>query len=198
MENGDYEVVDNEIEKHLTENNIAIGFTYFLDNDLWKAKLGMYYESELEFDEVKKISGESYQFHGSIPQKLHAGLSINFPQKVTLTNNFSYLYWESTDNLYHTKNELDWSGSVSYHYFNNLSVHIGSKITGTQYDNELVVTWDEAKIKDLLFAHYLTTGCVYNFKNFEFDLAVADSHLFSEDWRKHTIFKLGIGYHFDL
>ena len=193
-ENGQIRVVSNDVKENNSENNFSIGFRYSINNNLLNAKFGIFYESEIEFDDVKKIHGDSFRLYGSIPKKLHGGVSINFPRRVIWATCFSHHYWESFNEKNNTKDLLEWSGSVSYQLTKNLLLSIGSKITNAEYiekDYDLI-------FKDKFFAHYFTAGCVYNYKQYEFDLAIADSHLFSEEWRKHTIFKFGIGYHFNL
>jgi hypothetical protein len=39
----------------------------------------------------------------------------------------------------------------------------------------------------------MTAGFKFNYDNFSVDLAIADSHLFSGDYRKQTIGKLSLG-----
>ena len=39
----------------------------------------------------------------------------------------------------------------------------------------------------------MTAGFKFNYDNFSADLAIADSHLFSGDFREQTIFKLAMG-----
>jgi hypothetical protein len=45
-----------------------------------------------------------------------------------------------------------------------------------------------------LNATYLTAGIVLKYSGISLDLALADSHSLSDDWRRQTIFKVGLGY----
>ena len=47
-----------------------------------------------------------------------------------------------------------------------------------------------------LAAIFLTLGSEINVSNLVIDISLADSHLFSGDWRKQTIGKIGAGYGF--
>ncbi|MBN2281552.1 MAG: hypothetical protein JXQ65_13305 [Candidatus Marinimicrobia bacterium] len=193
-ENGVIQIKLNDVKEKDIENNFSMGFRYSITDNWLNAKLGIFYESEIEFDKVHKYHGESYRYYKNIPQKLYAGFSITFPKEITITNHFCYVYWESIKGKNNTKDLLEWNGSITYELNSNLLVSIGSKITHTEYldyGSDLI-------FQDKFFAHYFTAGCIYQYKDFEFDIALADSHLFSEEWRKHTIFKFGLGYHFNL
>jgi hypothetical protein len=63
----------------------------------------------------------------------------------------------------------------------------GTYVTRPEYEQYFL------KAEDLR-AMYLLAGLVQKVGPLRLDVVLADSHLFSGDWRKHTILKLGIGF----
>jgi len=192
-EDGKLKVKENKAKANDLENNFSLGFRYSIHNNMLNVKLGIFYESEIEHNFEKKHSGNSYQYLARIPQKLNGGISINFPKNIIWTTNFTQQYWESLEKENNIKNVLEWSSSVSFQYKKDILVSLATKTTNTEY----IGHGYDLFFKNKFFAHYFVTGCKYNYKQYEFDIVIADSHLLSEEKRKHTIFKFGLGYHFN-
>lgn len=179
-----------EWEATISAANYAIGLCYSLETSALKVvEAGFFYESPIDFEQYVNLNSDSKRFFASIPAKLHAGGRMGLHNGLTVSANFSYYLWEfihNTDEL----NQMEWVGNVSYAINRNLITTLGTLISDRQYD----VDYDYFNMNQSLFVTYLTMGLLYQYQNYVFDFSLADSHLFSDDWRKQTILKLGIGY----
>lgn len=179
-----------EWKKELSASNFAIGIKYSIETKVLKfLDVGIFYESQLDFEGNMKINSFNIIFYGYIPAKLHAGSQIGLYNGLTISTNFSYYFWE----LIKDTNELNQKeiiSNLSYLINQNITATIGALITDRQYD----VNDDVFNMNNSFLVAYLTMGVIYKYQNYELDLSFADSHLFSDTKRKQTIFKLGIGY----
>ena len=179
-----------EWEKELFASSYAIGLKYdVFTGSLMYLKLGAFFESQLVFDKLSKIGGNSVRFFGYIPDKLHAGATIGFYNNLILSANSTYYLWEQIEGS-NSFNQIELSSNISYLINKDFKATFGFLITDRQYD----VEDDVFNMNSSLFVTFLTAGFIYKYNQYEFDFSFADSHLFSDDWRKQSICKIGLGY----
>jgi hypothetical protein len=149
----------------------------------------MVYESAMKFLKTNTHIIQN-RFAANKPQKIQTGFSIIFPKNIKINSTVSYSFWESLNKNYnHIKNQPVISCSVSREFIPKMSFSYGILVTDRKFH--------QSDVKNLS-ATYMIIGCVYQQDNFVFEGTIADSHLLSDNYRKHTIVKGGIGYRFDL
>ncbi|MFQ6614744.1 MAG: hypothetical protein ACE5D1_07870, partial [Fidelibacterota bacterium] len=161
---------------------------------------GLFFENGLRFKKLTTVdimadsgSGSigyvSHQFYvtGDLPDRLHAGGIYWARPTIQLTGNVTYIYWNRINEGF--ENQLEYSGSVVHRLTDFMAYSVGFYYTNRRYRWEHALAGSE----DNLMAAYLTGGLVLRVNVWELELAVADSHLFSGDWRKQTIGKVGLG-----
>lgn len=93
--------------------------------------------------------------------------------------------WEA-DNDY-IKNQIEFSASGIYRINDMIAPSFGFYYTDKNFDENFF------DINEKNGALFLIGGLRFNYDIYSADLAIADSHLFSGDYRKQTIGKLAIG-----
>jgi len=177
----------------ISASNFSIGLRYdYIKHDRRITSIGIYYEGLLEYDEEKFENDFLVRFIGYIPEKLHLGFLLNLNSSVFVAGNISVLFWESVNRKYSNKlNNSELSGTVGYQFNTKFSLSFGISSNYYRYDeNNSPIDYNK------LHANYFFCGFTYAINSFFSELVVADSHLLSDDWRKHTIVKLGLGYGF--
>jgi hypothetical protein len=174
-------------------SNFSIGIRYnFHQNEKPVVELGIYYETETEFDKVENIRDESTRYIGHIPAKLHLGFLFNCNPSLYISGNYSVLFWENIDREYSNKlNNSELSGTIGYQFNNNFNLSIGIFSNNYRFEDT-----DLSMNLNNMYADYFFCGFTYTISSFFSELVIADSHLLSDEWRKQTILKLGLGYEF--
>ena len=100
----------------------------------------------------------------------------------------SFIDWESTGAY---KNSLEFAASYGRQFSENMFLSFGIFSTDRRVKEENLYL-------DLnnFNALFLTLGAKTTFMGFDIDLAIADSHLSSDSWRKQTVAKIAIGKSF--
>jgi predicted porin len=161
------------------EWGFAIGMKYRLEN----MQIGLAYERGKDFNKKAK----KYYQMGRLPDKWSAGILLNLSRRVKTAGGFNYLAWNNP-NIDATKNQVESYGSIIYHFFKELNFSAGFFHTNCRDRGSSDLLTDRYN------AWYFTAGFLYSLKFVDVDLALADSHLFSGEWRKQTIIKIGLGY----
>jgi hypothetical protein len=125
------------------------------------------------------------------PSKLRFDFDLSLLSRVKFLGSVYEVIWYNAD----TKNsdQLEFAGSVVYKFSGMISSSVGFITSQKKYD-ESQIYYAYYKTNDNLRALFLTMGVEVNISNFIVDVSLADSHLFSGDWRKQTIGKIGVGY----
>ncbi len=188
----DPEVVDN-IGVNIQENQLSAGIDYkYTIKNNQSINIGLAYEPELNFFEKEEGNYPQNFYKINIPQIVNAGLSINFQNNFQIRSNVAFLFWETLDeNVYDIKNQVKTSFTIEKQFSPSFSLAAGNYFTDRTFLDEKV--YEDIDIN--FFAHYIFFGSTLNYKNYNFDFVIADSHLLSDENRKHTIFKIGLGYH---
>jgi hypothetical protein len=185
-------IPNRSFERRFFESNFSIGLRYDLPHFKGNClKLGFYYETEINFDKKTDINNISVQYIGNIPEKLHAGFLYNIKSKIFLSSDISILFWKNVDKESSDKNQVELSWNAGYTFRKNLHISFGLFHTERKFE-QYPLLFDLNNLE----ATYLMTGLVYYYQFFSFELTLADSHLFSDTWRKQFIAKFAVGYNF--
>ncbi len=197
----------SKIDASIYAINFSIGSTYTLDIRGYNfLRLGIFFESPLEFNETvptlynptpilptqdstRVISGlatNRTSLTGSFPSTLRFDFEINTTKDTKILGDISNIFWNKIDRNY--KNQIEISCSALYKFNKLFTSSLGFIITSRKYKNDFFNMTKNLK------GFFLTVGITTKLSNLEIYFSLADSHLFSGDWRKQTIVKLGVGY----
>ena len=196
------------IEMSFAGNSWTAGaaFTkYYEDNKYFQ--VGLYYENNATLD-LKETTGPDlavqqigdyqrppgnyivYPIKAEFPSKLKLDIDISAIPGIKFLGSIQEVFWNDIESP--NSNITEFSGSVVYKFNDMISSSIGLLTSQKKYnDIDKYFHTDEN-----LAAIFLTLGSEINVSNLVIDISLADSHLFSGDWRKQTIGKIGAGYGF--
>jgi hypothetical protein len=125
-----------------------------------------------------------------LPDKWSSGILLNLSRQMKIAGGLNYLIWNNLISYFSndTKNQIESYGSIIYQFSNKVAFSAGYFHTNSRYRRSTDLMTDRFN------AWYVTAGFLYSLKFMDIDLALADSHLFSGEWRKQTIIKIGLGY----
>jgi long-subunit fatty acid transport protein len=124
----------------------------------------------------------------NFPAQLKFDLLYQYSSAITIAGNLTYINWEEINS--NISNQPEYSVSLIYSADNSISGSIGI------YHSDYTYKTDIFSLTEQMEAFYLTAGTSFNINSLNFDIALADSHLFSETSRKQTIVKIGMGLNF--
>ena len=175
---------------------LSLGFGYELSiNPNTLLNIDMYYSQGTKFNKEDKFSYDSsvlnpytdpVNIFGSIPDKYHLGIQTKTSMPIDFMISLTYVNWAKRRK--YLDNNIEISGSTIYKITNRMSTSIGLLFIENKYDKINLFHY----YSDFIKGYYLCSGIVYQYNKFKFDFSIADSHLLSGKWRKHTIFKIGI------
>ena len=191
----------------LTDNaiNFIFGIQYIVKNDEDReTSLGISYITNTKFESnyqtqsgitvvirksdsylsINNVQAENI-ISGNIPDKINLDLAIDLSTSIKLLASGTGIFWEKDDNRLNDQFEFS-LGSV-YKINDMFSPAFSIYYTGRDY--ELVFF----NLDEKFDAVFLIAGLKINCGIFYSDLVIADSHLFSGDYRKQTIGKLSLG-----
>jgi len=182
------------LKEETTAGNVAIGIRYSTGNtNIPRIDIGLYYETFIRFEKAYTFENSQGMLRGNIPDKLHAGIYLKTPFKLYFSGNMSYIHWENKNIPYlDVQNQPELSGTIGYTFSKNLTLYIGSLLSDYRRVIEDDIFETEGKFKVI----YFIAGGTFQYKGLSFEFTGADSHLFSGDWRKQILIKLGVGYNF--
>jgi len=166
--------------KHSTDEfSFAIGMKYRLEN----LQIGLVYERGKDFNK----KAEKYYQMGRLPDKWSAGILLKLSNQMNIAGGLNYVVLDNPINDYSdgVKNQIEPYGSIICQLSDKVAFSTGFFHTDYRY---------RRSSDDRFNAWYVTAGFLYTLKFVSIDLAIADSHLFSDEWRKQTIFKIGLDY----
>ncbi len=188
-------------------SNIAAGLYYKINfDDQRQLIIGASYESKTYFDAKYEIDNgaillydpedtnhvlipaeqsDSYLLH-TLPDELRIDLAFDAASDLKLLANLTSILWETETNF--LKDQIEFSFSAVYKINEMFTPSLGFYITDCEYTDYFY-----SRLNAGLDALFITAGLKFNYNNFSADLAIADSHLFSGDYRKQTICKLSLG-----
>jgi hypothetical protein len=122
---------------------------------------------------------------GNIPDKFNIDLAVDLSSSIKLLASGTGIFWEKDNNRLNDQFEFS-LGSV-YKINDMFSPAFSIYYTGRDYDLAFF------NLDEKFDAVFVIAGLKINSGIFYSDLAIADSHLISGDYRKQTIGKLAIG-----
>ncbi len=157
-------------------------------------------------------------FTGHIPTKLNSGLFYEISKKLRFSGSLDYIYWSEIPSEYqpgsnsgseeyearkYLENQIWFSAGLIYRINKNTDISAGFYKSDIRYKDE----YKDYNYYDFHNDNYipvdrnmkrlfLTAGLNFKFSSYEIDIAVADSHLGSDDTAKQTICKMALGYNF--
>jgi hypothetical protein len=121
------------------------------------------------------------------PSELSFDLVVDAAEELKFLTKLTSVFWATgADNL---KDQIEFSFSAVYKINEMFSPSLGFYMTDCEYTDNFY-----SRLNEGLNALFMTAGLKFNYAIFSADLAIADSHLFSGDFRKQTILKLALGY----
>ncbi|HCY76980.1 MAG TPA: hypothetical protein DHV28_13750 [Ignavibacteriales bacterium] len=194
-----------QIDESDNIGSYAIGLQY--SNQISNSRIfiiGFSYEIEPDFEKIYEYTNDliyvydpdstgripayinsKFNLVGSVPDKFNLDVSADLTESFRLNAMITGVMWEP-DNDY-IKNQLEFSASGIYRINEMFAPSFGFYYTDKNFDEDFF------DINEKMNALYLIGGLRFNYDIFSADLAIADSHLFSGDFRKQTIGKLAIG-----
>jgi hypothetical protein len=191
-------------EVNLNDNagNFSIGVQYSNKNQSEKnTKVGLSYTTAATFEHYihnssgftiivrdnKPLKSKAYEtlVKANIPDQFNADLSTYLSDKLNLNISLAGVFWKQSDN--NLEDQIEFSASTVYEINKMFSPAFGFYYTDKNYEQDIF------NLNDKFNALFLIAGLKFNCDIFSADLAIADSHLFSGDFRKQTIGKLAIG-----
>lgn len=162
---------------------------------------GILYESNIKMKETIVHSDQNLNvnpnfsfsqfsliYSANLPAKVSLDLSANVINNISLFSTVNYLFW--SDAISNLKNQIEFSCTGLYSFDENLSASFGFFTTDRNYEENIL------ELNEKLRAVYLLAGINYNIALFNLGLSIADSHLFSDEWRKQTIAKFEVEINF--
>lgn len=196
-----------EAEDYYHSFNIGL-FTSIMLDEQRKLGIGLSYETKAEFNAKLEVNSDllidpepidpnrppvyvqvDNYVTGSTPAEMKFDLSIDALPQLSFLINVSSIFWDNGNS--NVKDQLEFSTSAVYTFSDDLNTSLGLFLTDYRYKENYF-----QQLLTELNAFFITAGINYKFQNFYFDLAIADSHLASGDFRKQTISKLAIGVQF--
>jgi len=121
-------------------------------------------------------------YSANFPAKVSFDLSADFINNISLYSTVNYLLWSDVNS--NLKNQVELSFTGLYSFNEELKASFGFFTTDRNYEENIL------GLNEKLRAVYLLAGINYKISLFNFGLSIADSHLFSDEWRKQSIAKL--------
>ena len=191
-----------EINLNDNAGNLSFGIQYSTKKQSAKnTKVGISYTTSAKFEQyinnysgftviirdnkpVKSIANETL-VNVSIPDQFNSDLSTYLSDKLELNLSLVGVFWKKNNN--NQQDQIEFSVSTVYEINKMFTPAFGFYYSDKNYDQDFF------SFNDKFNALFLIAGFKFNYDNFSGDLAIADSHLFSGDYRKQTIGKLSLG-----
>ncbi len=190
-----------EAEDYFHSFNIGLFSSFKLD-ETRNISLGLSYETKSEFKAQFEINSEIIQdpdpinppaynkvesyLIGSTPAELRIDCGVDATSTLKFLFNLTNIFWDDqSDNV---KDQVEFSTSTLYAFNEQFNSSLGFYFTDYKYKEAYF-----SQLNSELNAFFITAGLKFSNDIFSADLAIADSHLFSGDFRKQTIGKLAIG-----
>lgn len=188
-------------------SNITVGLNYKINlDDQRHLMIGASYESKTDFEAKYEVDNSTLIMYDpedttntyipveqsdtdlqhNLPDELRIDLSCDAASDFKLLTSITSIFWKTETNF--LKDQIELSFSAVYKIDEMFTPSLGFYITDCEYTDNFYT-----RLNEELNALFITAGLKFNYNNFSADLAIADSHLFSGDFRKQTIGKLAIG-----
>lgn len=150
--------------------------------------LNIYYNGINRDSVIYIYSPLHYNLKSKLPDKLSVGFSITPLNELCLHGEVKETFFSNTHpNL---KNQTEFALNVSYLLSDSFKITGGLFYTGRSYKDDFFNVNDDA---DGIF---LLCGLIAKFDFINLDASIADGHLFSGNWRKQTVLRIGTDVRF--
>ncbi len=164
------------------ENDFVLGVSYEKGAKTTLSAKGEFKKKLFSLEEAATIVPlEDRVEKGEIPANLKCDCSISPSDNFILLLNSTITFWNKTG--LNAENQLSISCSGHIQIAKNMSISTG--VYHTDLERELENPFPKPDFN----ATYLTAGISYTYKLIKANLCLADSHWFSDEWRKQTIVK---------
>ncbi len=168
----------------ISENRmLKVGFSYEIGPDFEKQFEYIYSGININPDTIGVIQVNSkFNLIGNVPDKFNLDVSADLTESFRLNAMITGVLWEGDNDQ--LKNQIEFSVSGIYRINEMFAPSFGFYYTDKNFDENIF------DINEKLDALFLMAGLKFNYDIFSANLAIADSHLFSGDFRKQIIAKL--------
>ncbi|MFO7525793.1 MAG: hypothetical protein R6W68_10090 [Ignavibacteriaceae bacterium] len=164
------------------------------------SKIGLSFTTNTKFEEEYSVSSmtviiidnsnriqdiKQNTVSGNIPAKLNLDLSFDISDNFNLNGSLAGIFWSKNNNQ--LKDQTEISAGVTYYLNEIISPSLGFYLTDRKYEPDFYNF--NNKFNTLCFI----AGTRVSFNKISLDIALADSHLFSDEFSRQTIGKLGLG-----
>lgn len=164
------------------------------------SKIGLSFTANTKFEEEYSVSSmtviiidnsnriqdtKQNTVSGNIPAKLNLDLSFDISHNFNLNGSLAGLFWSANNNQ--LKDQTEISAGVTYYLNEIISPSIGFYLTDRKYEPDFY------DFNNKFNTLYIIAGTKIIINKISFDIALADSHLFSGEFSKQTIGKLSLG-----
>ncbi len=194
-------------------NSYSIGIHYKQKRTLNPGllELGLFFEKGTSFKEKKTYETQGlldpididpgdashFQFVGpavtewtivaKTPDKINAGILFSSVNRLYVSLNAALLFRNQINTQW--KNTIEYSGGLIYYLSEAWILSVGNYYAHPRSD------LTDAYFKDMnrnMEVNYITGGIRFQSRHYAINASVADSHLFSGKWRRHTIARFGV------
>lgn len=148
---------------------------------------GAYFEKG---DKFRKALTSNTYIVAKFQDKLHVGFQIQDIYRLKIYGNVTRIFWHDTS----INDHFEYSAGIVFKPANYVYTSFGFFTNDQKYEKSLTNPLNYDRSYDALF---LTGGMKIFINQIQFDLIVANSHLFSSKFREQTLIKLAIGYLFN-
>lgn len=173
-------------------------------DDVRKLSIGLSFETETSFEADIEFEGSLIVISdidpnrppnyvqvkpalvSQTPAELKFDSAIDATQNLKILINLTSVFRKTETN--NVKDQFEFSASSAYQINEMFTPSIGFYYSDYKFENNYY-----SQLNSELNSFFITTGLKMKIEKINLDLAIADSHLFSGDFRKQTIGKLAVG-----
>jgi hypothetical protein len=199
-----YERIDAfSFEENLWGSNVEIGTQYTFEYDQeTKIRLGLSFktltslenEADHELTTRTGIPGSREEIYTvTVPQKTILDLPSEATFEFVLEPSLDYTITGSIKEIFlnsafaNMENQPEFSSTFIYNFEKSVSASLGIYYSDWRFKEDFL------DMNGALTAFFITTGASFNINFLNINIALADSHLFSGEYRKQTIGKIAVG-----
>ena len=174
-----------DVTVHSSAFNWKIGLAYKWNES---SGVGLSYENGLDLEgtvEGLASIGPAAELL-SLPSRLMLGMTIDSKSRFSFAGTAAVLFWGDVANEH--ENSLNLSFNILYNAGEAVKLSLGV------YQQNLIYQRSDYFGSQLKTGTFLSAGAKTLFNSFAIRLEVLDSHIFSSDQQKYTVFKLGLDY----
>ncbi len=170
------------------QRKLLLGLSYEMNSE-YRAKIEI--DSELLLIDIDPNRPPNYvmvdqYYYGNTAPEIRFDLAIDATTQLKFLSNLTSVFWKTETNA--LKDQIEFSFSTIYKINEMFTPSIGFYYSDYKFENNYY-----SQLNSELNSFFITAGLRLNIQNYFADLAIADSHLFSGDFRKQTIAKLAVG-----